>query len=190
MQPKMKLGVLAASVIAALVLAGVPALASSHASASESVTGPEVITGTVHGHAAVVGYPKLRLALRGLVTTHGSVVLAQTQSVVKTPVGTLLIKPVGKQQKPAVSRNFKTCQYRATLYLIGRVNGSKSTGTFAGASGPFATQIYFAGYLPRYTSGKHKGQCNFSGLVEPLSKGAVASFLSSVVLTLPTGGRG
>lgn len=189
MQLRMKLGVLAAGVAAALVLAGVPALASSNASAGKSVTGPEVISGMVHGHQAVVGYPKLPLTLRGLVTSRGSVLLVRTLNVLKTPVGTLVTKPVGQQQKPVVSRNAKTCGYRATLDFTGKVSGGTSTGLFAGASGPFATQVYFAGYLPRYTSGKHKGQCNFSGTVEPLSKGAVASFLSSVVLTLPHGRR-
>jgi hypothetical protein len=171
--------------IAALVLAGMPALASSHAAASRSVTGPEVLTGTVHGHQAVVGYPKIPLRLRGVVTAHGSVVLVQTQSVVKTPAGILFADTAGRQQKPVVSRNSTTCRAQATVYLTGKVNGRRSTGAFAGASGPFAMQVYFAAYEPRYTSGQHKGQCNFSGNVQPLSKGAVASVLTSVVITLP-----
>jgi hypothetical protein len=62
------------------------------------------------------------------------------------------------------------------------VVGSKSTGAFAGASGPGAAQIYFAAYAPRFKSGPHKGQCN--GKAPPLAKGAVASFLASAVLTV------
>ena len=46
--------------------------------------------------------------------------------------------------------------------------GGKSTGAFAGASGPGAARIYFTAFEPRYTSGKHKGQCN--GNANPLAK--------------------
>jgi hypothetical protein len=58
----------------------------------------------------------------------------------------------------------------------------RSTGAFAGAAGPGAVHVYFGAFRPRYTSGQDKGQCN--GNATPLAKGAVASFLASVVLTV------
>ena len=60
--------------------------------------------------------------------------------------------------------------------------GSRSTGAFAGASGPGAVQVSFGATAPRFKSGPKKGKCNFRG--RPKTKGAVASFLGSVVLTV------
>jgi hypothetical protein len=62
------------------------------------------------------------------------------------------------------------------------VVGGKSTGKFAGASGPGAVQVAFAETAPRFTSGSKKGQCNPNG--KPIAKSAVASFLASLVLTV------
>ena len=45
-------------------------------------------------------------------------------------------------------------------------------------------KVYFAGYVPRYTSGAKKGQCNTSPSAPELTKGAVASFdLGALVTT-------
>jgi hypothetical protein len=46
-------------------------------------------------------------------------------------------------------------------------------------------QFHEAGYLPRYPSGKKKGQCNTSPNAPELTKGAVASFTLDAVLTKP-----
>jgi hypothetical protein len=46
-------------------------------------------------------------------------------------------------------------------------------------------EVYGAGYVPRYTSGKHKGQCNTSNNAPELVKGAIGTFLLSAVLTTP-----
>ncbi len=61
MQLTGKLGALAmAGGLATLVLAATPALASSHAGAATR-TGPEVISGTLTGQAALVKVPKIPL---------------------------------------------------------------------------------------------------------------------------------
>lgn len=52
------------------------------------------------------------------------------------------------------------------------------------SNGPGAYQITLAAFVPRYTSGSHKGQCNLANNAEPLAKGAVASFLAAGVITL------
>ena len=57
-----------------------------------------------------------------------------------------------------------------------------STSRAAAQCCPGAYQIFFAAYEPRFTSGKHKGECN--GNAEPLAKGAVATFLAAGVLTV------
>ena len=57
-------------------------------------------------------------------------------------------------------------------------------GQIRGRDRPGAVQIFFAAYAPRYTSGKHKGECETGNNVQPLAKGAVATFLAAGVLTV------
>ncbi|MGO8956251.1 MAG: hypothetical protein ACLQFR_02575 [Streptosporangiaceae bacterium] len=99
----------------------------------------------------------------------------------KSPAGNLTVKVSAKPHSSQVT-NPKTCQLSFTEDIPVVVVGSWSTGRFAGASGPGAAQIFFAATAPRFKSGPMKGQCNFNG--QPNSKGAIASFLASVVLTL------
>ena len=177
---RVKLGALAvAGSTAVLVLAGGPALAST-----KSVTGPEVISGAVYGEAALANTPAIPLTFRGVVRAHGTLTLTTSKSHTQTipsSAGTLVLKGTGYQHTTQTA-NLKTCFFAFTQDLTFSVLGGKSTGAFAGASGPGAAQIYFAAFEPRYTSGKHKGQCN--GNANPLAKGAVASALASVVLTV------
>jgi hypothetical protein len=178
-----KLGALAvAGGLATLVLAAAPALASSHASAATR-TGPEVISGTVTGKAALVKAPKIPVTFAGLVTARGVISLGSSASkthTVPSSAGKFTVLGTGKQTSQTANK--KTCRFTFTQDVTYNVVGSKSTGTFAGASGPGAAQIYFAAYEPRFTSGPHKGQCD--GKAPPLAKGAVASFLASTVLTI------
>ncbi len=175
-----KLGALAAAgSTALLVLAAGPALAST-----QSVTGPEVISGAVHGEAALANTPVIPVTFRGVVRAHGSFTPSGSKShtqTILTSAGTIVLHGTGYKNNSQTA-NLKTCFFSSTQDLTFTVLGGKSTGAFAGASGPGAAQVYFAAFEPRYTSGKHKGQCN--GNANPLAKGAVASILASVVLTV------
>jgi hypothetical protein len=189
MQLRMKLAAVAvASAASVALVAGAPALASGHASASKAITGPEVIAGAVHGKKALANAPIIPLLWRGLVNTHSVINLGggkgPHKGSVKTfpsPAGKLTVKVTSK---PHVSQAFnnKTCRFTFTQDIPLTVVGSKSTGAFARASGPGAVQVSFAANGPRFTSGPKKGQCNPNG--RPLAKGAVATFLGSLVLTV------
>jgi hypothetical protein len=183
MQLRMKLAALgAAGGTALLMLAGTPALASSHASA-KTRTGPEVISGMVTGKAALVKAPKVPLTFAGLVSARGAISLGSSKGKTHTllsSAGKFTVTGTGKQTSQTANK--KTCRFTFTQDVTYNVLGSKSTRAFAGASGPGAAQIHFAAYEPRYKSGPHKGQCN--GHAPPLSKGAIASFLASTVLTI------
>jgi hypothetical protein len=177
----------AATAIVASALAVGPALASSHAGASGKITGPEVIAGTVHGKAALANSPKIPLVWQGLVSTQSVVTLggggSPHKGAVKTlssPAGNLTVM-VSKAPTQSQSFNTKNCHLTFTQDIPVTVVGSKSTGGFAGASGPGAAQISFAATAPRYKTGPKKGQCNPNG--QPIAKTAVASFLASLVLT-------
>ena len=183
---------LAATMVAAaattVLAAGTPALASSHGNgAITSLTGPEVISGTVHGREALLSHPAIPLRWSGLVPTH-SVVRLGGPSIRKGDIKSLS-SPAGRlgvvfTRKPQSRHSFnaRTCQYGYVEELPLRVLGGRSTRQFAGASGPGAVQVGFSGYLPRYTSGPRKGQCRTNA--QPLNRGAKATFLASLVLTL------
>jgi hypothetical protein len=186
MQLRIKLAALAlAGGTAALVLTGSPALASSQA-----ITGPESASGVLYGKPAAVNNPVFSVAWRGLVNAHG--VFSPTgptptkgqHHTFTTSAGNLTVV-VTATPTSSQSFNSNTCRFSFTTYVVFAAVGSQSTGKFAGNSGPGAVQVYGAGYVPRYTSGKHKGQCNTSPTAPELAKGAVASFLLSAVLTKP-----
>jgi hypothetical protein len=184
---KVALGALAAAGgTAALVLTGVPAQASAHPAAAR-ITGPEVVSGTIHGKAANANTPHIPLTLQGVVNTRDrGFVLGNgggNSHTIPTRAGKLAVLGGGKQQT-SQTVNMKTCHVSFTIRQTFRVVGSKSTGAFAGASGPGAYQVHFAAFFPRFHSGKHKGQCNTSNSAKPLNKGAVASFLAAIVLTV------
>ena len=81
--------------------------------------------------------------------------------------------------------NLKACHFSFATYVAFRVAGGRSTGKFAGTSGPGGVQVRFAGFGPRRKSGPKKGQCNTSPKAPELAKGAVASFVLSAVLNRP-----
>ena len=168
--------------------AGVPALATTHTSASLIVTGPEVISGTVHGVKALIKKPVIRLRLFGLVNTRSVINLGGgggpnkgDQKTVKTPRGNLTVRVTAKPTHSQVI-NLNTCRFSFAVNIPLAVVSSKSTGAFAKASGPGAAQVSFSAKVPRFTSGPKKGHCNPKG--KPIARTAVASFLASLVLSL------
>ena len=189
MQLKVKLAALAmAGGTAALVLAGTPALASSQAP-SHAITGPETAYGAVYGKPATANNPVIPVVWRGLVNAHGVFSTGGSgppkkgqQHTFITSAGDLTVVVTAA---PTNSQSFdpKACRFSFTTYVVFAVLGGKSTGEFAGTSGPGAVQVYGAGNVPRFTSGPHKGQCNTSPNAPELAKGAVASFVLSAVLT-------
>ncbi len=186
MQLKMKLAAVAVSSAASVALvAGAPALASSHT--SKAVTGPEVITGTVHGKKALAKAPVIPLRFAGLVTTRSVINLGGSGphkgsvKTFRTPAGNLTVMVTSKPTSHSAS-NPKTCRFSFSENIPVTVLGSKSSRAFAGASGPGAVQVSFAANAPRFKSGPKKGQCNPKG--KPIAKTAVASFLGSLVLTV------
>jgi hypothetical protein len=178
----MKFGALAvAGGAAALVLAAGPVAAGAQP-AGGSTTGPEVISGSVHGKPALANAPTIPLKFRGLVNTHGAITLNNSPSkshILKTPAGDLSVKLGAKHNSQ--KSNAKTCRFTFTQEVTFTVEGATSTGAFAGDSGVGAAQVSFTGIVPRHTSGAHKGQCNNNA--NPKAKTANASFLASIVLT-------
>ena len=188
MQLRMKLTAVAAAGAASVALvAGGTALASTHASTSRPVTGPEVIAGTVHGKAALANATVIPLRWLGVVGTRSVINLGGggphkgSVKTLKSPAGNLTVR-VSSKPTSSQHANTRTCRFSFRQDIPVRVVGSKSTGAFAGASGPGAAQVSFSATAPRFKSGPKKGQCNPNG--KPHTRGASASFLASVVLTV------
>lgn len=181
----LRIGGIVAAAGAALTLATVgPAFASS---AAKTMTGPEVISGAAHGKAALANVTPIPLTFAGVVATtdHGFTLGpgGGNTHTLMTKAGDLTVTGTSKQVSTQTT-NMKTCYFSYTARQTFKFVPGKSTGKFAGATGPGAYQVFFAAYAPRYTSGKHKGECETGNNVQPLTKGAVASFLAAGVLTV------
>ena len=180
-----RIGGIVAAASAALTLASVsPAFASQ---AAKTVTGPEAITGAAYGKAAIANVTPMPLTFAGVVaTTDRGFTLGNgggNTHTLTTPAGKLTVTGVGKQITTQTF-NPRTCYFTYTARQQFNFVPGKSTGKFADATGPGAYQIFFGAYAPRYTSGKHKGQCDTASNAQPLAKGAVARFLAAGVLTV------
>jgi hypothetical protein len=186
-----RVGGVVAAASAALMLAGGTAFASpagpAGPAAAKTVTGPEAITGSAHGKAAIANVTPIPLTLAGVVaTTDRGFSLGPgggNTHTLATAAGKLTVTGFGKTEN-SQTMNSKTCYFTYTSRQQFKFVPGKSTGKFAGASGPGAYQIFFGAYAPRYTSGKHKGQCDTASNAVPLAKGAVATFLATGVLTV------
>jgi hypothetical protein len=172
----------------ALALAAAPALASSQSADHVSTITPEIAYGAIYGKPATAEFATIPLTWRGLVDTHGTFAghgappRKGQEHTFPTAAGNLVALVTATPQQGQTS-NASTCHFTFTTTVAFVAVPGKSTGKFAGATGPGAVKVSFAGYVPRYMSGPKKGQCNTSPSAPELTKGAVASFVLSAVLT-------
>lgn len=136
----------------------------------------EWINGFLAGPGALANAPVVPLHLQGAVNTRGSINLGGNSAVspIWTYKGTLTVEH--GNPNPAPQLNYRTCRETQTISTWYKVLGSKSSGVFWGATGNGHAKVVFSAIAPRYTSGKHKGQCNFSENAQPEPYGAWISF--------------
>jgi hypothetical protein len=136
----------------------------------------EWITGFLAGPGALANAPVVPLRLQGAVNTRGSINLGGNGSVglIPTYKGTLAVQHGNPNPPPQL--NYRTCRLTETISTGYKVLGSQSSGVFRGARGNGHAVVVFSAILPRYTSGPHKGQCNFSQNAQPEPYGAWVSF--------------
>ncbi len=174
---------LAAVGAAAIVLAAaLPASASTQG--ADAPGNYEWLSGYLAGPGAVANAPVVPLQLRGAVNTRGSINLGGNGSVglIPTPKGTLAVQHGNPSPPPQL--NYRTCRETSTISTSYKVLGSQSSGVFRGASGGGHAVVVFSAIAPRYTSGPHKGQCNFSQNAQPEPYGAWISFHAQGTLYL------
>jgi hypothetical protein len=155
---------------------------------ASAATGTETMAGTVTGKAAVTGNngPTVPLTLTGPVATTSTFTPPNgngTKATItfKTPHdGNLVVDATAPDANATPAVNPKTCFFSQTVHATYVVNGAKSTGTFAEASGSGKATFYFSADGPKLASGK----CNTSDNAQPLSKGAIDTFTASGPLTV------
>ena len=149
------------------MLAAAPALASSQAAGHASTITPETAYGAIYGKPATAEFVTIPLSWHGLVNTHGTFAghgkpPAKGQEHTFPTAAGNLVGLVAVPPQQGQTFNATTCYFTYTTTVVFAIVASKSTGKFAGATGPGAVKVFFAGYVPRYTSGPKKGQCNTS----------------------------
>jgi hypothetical protein len=136
----------------------------------------EWIDGFLAGRGALANAPVVPLKLTGAVNTTGRINLGGNSSVSPIPTrkGTLTVKH--GNPNPAPQFNYRSCRETQTISTTYKVLGHQSSGVFWGAQGSGHAVVVFSAIAPRYTSGNHKGQCNFSQNAQPEPYGAWISF--------------
>ena len=160
---------------AAIVLAAaLPASASTQGAGDHG--NYEWINGFLAGPGALANAPVVPLRLQGAVNTRGSINLGGNGSVGTIPTykGTLAVEHGNPSPPPQL--NYRTCRETFTISTSYKVLGSQSSGVFRGAHGNGHAVVVFSAIAPRYTSGPHSGQCNFSQNAQPEPYGAWVSF--------------
>lgn len=163
-----KLGAAAAAALSITFIAAGPAMAGTTGH-TRSISGNEYLYGAVYGRAALAPTVTLPTQLSGLVRTHSDFTLPNGNgpATIPTPKGTLHATQVN--QGTSSGKISKSCYAVFNSYFPVKVTGG--TGVFWHASGSGRAHLQFTGYVPRYTSGPHKGQCNENG-IPTTSRGA------------------
>jgi len=187
------LKILAALIAMIALAAGLAACSSSSSStatptaktSTAPTSGTEAIYGKLTGPAAVSGNPVIHLTLTGLVATTGTAAVGSTPEkggslTFRTAVGNLAVT-YGSVGAPTGSlMSAETCMVVVTQTLPFTVDGAKSTGKFARATGTGKAVAVLSGNLPKLSSGK----CNESNNAQLSAETAVATFTATVRLTV------
>jgi len=176
--------VLAATTLAAgigLLAAGCGGSANG---AAATKSGTETISGTLTGAQAMASNPTFRLTFRGPVNTTADIPIhSQTKgqaNTFKTGAGNLVVTATGPVASTQRLLSTSTCRFEIGRSQAYTVDGSKSTGQFAGATGNGRAAVTVQATLPKLSNGK----CNTSTSAQPVKNSAMATFKAAGPLTL------
>jgi len=181
-----------AALTGAIALVGALGACSSSSSSSSSAThsatasaapvsGTETTLGK--GSAATVSSLVFHLTLTGPVDTTGTTPLGAPPAkgvsyTATTAAGNLVVTADSAGTTTTAVKSTTTClfAYKSTVPIT--VDGAKSTGKFAGATGSGTSVVAFSGELPKLSN----GQCNQNAVLS--AKTAVGTFSTTGKLTL------
>jgi len=170
--------------------AGLAACSSSSSSSTATASaaaksGTEIGYGKVTGSAAMASNPVFHLTFTGPVSTTGTVPLGGqpkkgASHTFTTAAGNLVVTLDSAGTSTGALKSTTTCLVVETTTVPLTVDGAKSTGKFAGATGSGKAVVLFSGDLPKLSNGK----CNESQNAQPSAKTAVGTFTLTTKLTL------
>jgi len=129
---------------------------------NNSATYPIVITGAFADYGTATTIDK-----DGTVNPNGNYVkIALKQGGFEVNSTTLNKKA---SSTPPTFNSSTNCSY--TFTISGPITLSDGSGAYKGISGTLTITESFSAILPRFTSGKHKGQCNESNNATPIASG-------------------
>jgi len=172
----------------AIALAGaLGACSSSSSSTATASAAPMSGTETAYGKgsAATVSSLVFHLTFKGPVDTTGTTPLGATPAkgvsyTATTAAGNLVVTANSAGTTKGGVKSTKACLATYTSTVPFTVDGAKSTGKFAGATGSGKSVVVFSGVLPKLSN----GTCNESQSAVPSAKKAVGTFTSTGTLTL------
>ncbi|HTV99625.1 MAG TPA: hypothetical protein VMF87_04945 [Streptosporangiaceae bacterium] len=176
--------IVTALAVAALTL---PVAAFSSSSAGRSSTsGTERFSGVLRGAPALANVTTYTLTFSGPVSTTGTIALGSggnkkgDQHTIKTKAGNLVIVLDRNVGNGTASGNPTTCVFTDRITVPTTIVGSKSTGSWAGATGNFGIVALFRATGPRLSNGK----CNTSSTAKPITSTAFSSFAGTGPVTV------
>jgi hypothetical protein len=176
-------------IVSALALAALalPAAAFSGFSAGNtSKSGNERFSGSLTGAPALANVTTYNLTFSGPVSTTGTISLGSggnkkgDQHTLKTKAGNLVIVLDRDVGNGAVRANPTTCVFTDRITVPATIVGSKSTGSWAGATGKFGIVALFRATGPKLSNGK----CNTSSSARPITSTAFSSFAGTGPVTV------
>ncbi|HEV2257030.1 MAG TPA: hypothetical protein VGS06_28180 [Streptosporangiaceae bacterium] len=182
-----------AALTAVLALAtGLAACTSSGSSTATAtatttpVSGTETLSGKLTGPAAMSDILVFHLRLTGPVGTTATIRLGTEVPekyelyTIHTAVGDLAVTLASAGTNTGGLKSAQTCLYVLTTAVPFTVDGAKSTGKFAGATGTGTAAVVTSGDDPKLSD----GTCNTSRDALPSATTAVATFAATIKLTV------
>lgn len=175
-----------AAAVAAVAAAAALAACQSTATTTAPVKGTEYFSGRIEGPAADANSATYPLTWSGLVKATGkfdtgSSAPAKGQvHTFDTSAGQLVAKISKKPVNSTTTVDALTCAVRSVTIVYFTVNGKKSTGRFAGATGTGKVVAESSGDMPKLPGGK----CNETPSAQPVSSTAASTFTGTATLTL------
>jgi hypothetical protein len=152
-------------------------------------SGMEYLTSTLTGMKALSNSPVFTVSYTGLIITHGTFNVngtgpkpGQTRSF-PTSDGTLTLKVVSVPNNGESMTKvgpISKCGAESLTIIDVSVDGAKSTGKFANATGTGTVDAGFSGDMPKLKS----GACNMSENASPVTSTAKAWVTGTIVLTV------
>ncbi len=173
-------------IVTALALAGVALPVAAFSGGSATKSGTERFSGTLAGAAALASVTTYHLTFSGPVSTTGTIALGSggnekgDQHTLDTKAGKLVVVLDRDVGTGVASENATTCVFTDKITVPVTIVGSKSTGSWSGATGNFGILAVFRATAPRLSDGK----CNTSSSAKPITSTAYSSFAGTGPVTV------